>query len=301
MTLVQSDSASSAQANITTHDIILTTSDGYPIAATVYIPAMSNQRAILLNSAMGVKQSYYADYAVWMAERGFVVLTYDNRGIGHSKHTPTLKKFPATLHNWVIDDHRAALDWLDTEYPTHQILVVGHSLGGQIAGVLPEMRRVTAWLGVASQSGYWRGWDGWLRVRMILLWYVLIPVLSRLYGYFPARLVGMGNNDLPANVVLEWARGGRHPLYLKHVFDAAGFDDFQQPMLFYSFSDDDFAPRQTVDNLCALYPNADSTHKHVKPADLGVTAIGHFGFFRKAFKDTLWVETAEWLEDQLPL
>jgi predicted alpha/beta hydrolase len=298
MAQVRTTASNPSQTAVTSQELSLKTYDDYAISATVFIPVTSNQRIVLLNSAMGVKQSYYADYATYLAERGFVVLTYDNRGIGRSKHTATLKNFPATLRNWVIDDQLAALNWIFQEYPAHQLLVVGHSLGGQIAGALPELQRVSAWLGVASQSGYWRGWPGRLKLRMLLLWYVMIPLLTRIYGYFPARMVGMGNNDLPSNVVREWARGGRHPLYLKHVFDAAGFDAFKKPMLLYSLSDDDFAPYQTVENLRALYPNAPSTHKQIKPADIGVDAIGHFGFFRKAFKDTLWVETAEWLEQQ---
>ena len=35
--------------------------------------------------------------------------------------------------------------------------------------------------------------------------------------------------------------------------------------------------------------------RHLRPRDLGVGAIGHFGFFRGKFKRLLWQETVDWL------
>jgi len=32
------------------------------------------------------------------------------------------------------------------------------------------------------------------------------------------------------------------------------------------------------------------------PRELGVKSIGHFGFFRERFRDSLWREAADWLE-----
>jgi predicted alpha/beta hydrolase len=30
----------------------------------------------------------------------------------------------------------------------------------------------------------------------------------------------------------------------------------------------------------------------------GVKSVGHFGFFRERFRDSLWRETADWLESR---
>jgi len=43
------------------------------------------------------------------------------------------------------------------------------------------------------------------------------------------------------------------------------------------------------------YTGADITHRHLAPKDLGVPEIGHFGFFRERFRDSLWREAADWL------
>ena len=53
-----------------------------------------------------------------------------------------------------------------------------------------------------------------------------------------------------------------------------------------------------MEALLAVYTGATITHKRLAPHDAGGTAIGHFGFFRKRFRDTLWQETADWLKRQ---
>ena len=46
------------------------------------------------------------------------------------------------------------------------------------------------------------------------------------------------------------------------------------------------------------YPNARAEIRSVEPRELGVSEVGHFGFFRERFRDSLWRETADWLERQ---
>jgi predicted alpha/beta hydrolase len=280
-------------------DLTLTTRDQYALSALLYEPQTSNQCSVLLSSAMGVKQTYYANYATYLAEQGFVVLTYDYRGIGRSK-SAALRGFKATMLNWASDDQTAAITYLTQHYPSSKLLVVGHSLGGQIIGLTPEYERVAALMGIAAQSGYWQGWEGLLRVRMVALWFILIPLLARLYGYFPSRWVGMGSNDIPAQVVLEWASAGRRPRYFRDLYGSPynHYASVTAPMRLYSFADDDFAPKRAVENLRTLYPNAPSEHRHIQPIDIGVPSIGHFGFFRPQCRETLWAESAAWLRGQ---
>jgi predicted alpha/beta hydrolase len=37
-------------------------------------------------------------------------------------------------------------------------------------------------------------------------------------------------------------------------------------------------------------------HRHHSPEDIAVRAIGHFGFFKKRYKSTLWRESLDWLK-----
>ena len=72
----------------------------------------------------------------------------------------------------------------------------------------------------------------------------------------------------------------------------------RSPLRAYAISDDPFAPLGAVRALGALYPNSQWETRRVAPRELGVKRIGHFGFFRERFRDSLWRESADWLERQ---
>jgi predicted alpha/beta hydrolase len=272
--------------------------DGFELAATLYRPDPGEDRetAVLINSATAVKRRYYDPFARYLAGEGLTVLTYDYRGIGGSRPRD-LSRFPAQLRQWAEEDQGGALDWIGHLHP-RKILVVGHSVGGQIVGLAPGNDRIAGMVGVAAQNGYWGHWPSPSRYRKALTWYVGIPVASRLFGYVPGWL-GI-KEDLPAGVAREWAEWCRRPGFLFEGHDERryGFESFDRPFLAYSFEDDDYAPRAAVESLLDAYREARVDHRHVTPREVGAPAIGHFGFFRERFRDTLWRESADWLRSQ---
>lgn len=274
--------------------------DGFQLAATLYLPAeeRNNNRVVLINSAMAVQRSYYDQYARFLSEEGFTVITFDYRGMGDSLPEP-LKNFNTSVSEWAEKDIAGVINWISEQFNS-AIMVIGHSMGGQVIGLVPNNTKITAVLAIAAQSGYWRLWDAPRKYFMALLWYVLIPTLTRLFSYLPGKNVGLGE-DLPAGVALEWARWGQNPNYIvdrdgKPIRDY--FKTFTAPMLVYSFEDDIYAPKRTVEGLLSFYSQAKITHQHVSPQDLGVASISHFGFFREQFRSSLWRETADWLKEQ---
>jgi len=70
------------------------------------------------------------------------------------------------------------------------------------------------------------------------------------------------------------------------------------PIRAYAISDDAFAPLPAVKALFDLYPRAQTELRRIEPRDVGAQSVGHFGFFRERFRDSLWRETADWLERQ---
>jgi predicted alpha/beta hydrolase len=120
--------------------------------------------------------------------------------------------------------------------------------------------------------------------------------VSRLNGYFPARLFGQGE-DLPGGVALEWASWCRHPGYIVGALGAQeAYARFAAPIRAYSITDDRYAPLKAVEAFLEFYPNAVRNVERVDPAQAGGGPIGHFGFFRERFKDTLWKDAADWME-----
>jgi predicted alpha/beta hydrolase len=275
-------------------DLRIPALDGYKLAATLYEPAAGGDALVLINSATAVLRDYYDAFARHLAGEGFTVLTYDYRGIGGSRPR-SLRGFRARMRDWGQLDLAGVLEWIGGHLRPRRLLAVGHSVGGQLVGLAEGNWRVHALLTVAAQSAWWGLWPRPGRYRMILTWY-LIPVLSRLYGYLPGSFGT--KQDLPDGVAREWARWARRPQYLMEDAFRPGFERFRGPLLAYSFSDDDYAPRAAVEGLLDFYTDADIRHRHVRPAEIGAQSIGHFGFFRQAFKETLWRDAIDWLARQ---
>lgn len=274
-------------------DLRFDAADGFSLAGTLFAPPVAARASVLINPAMAVRREYYAPFATFLVAEGFRVLTYDYRGIGGSRPAK-LRGFPATAHGWGEDDATAALDRLAKEDPAAPLLLVGHSIGGQLVGLMKNHDRLRAIFMVAAQSGDWRNWPMPGRLAMLAVWYAILPIGVTLFGYAPAKLLGQ---DVPAGVVLEWAKWGRRRDYLLGGDGAAWRERYRAvrvPIECVSLADDAYAPRPTVDALLAFYENAPREHRHIAPADIGTKKIGHFGFFRSNFRDTLWRRAAEW-------
>ena len=270
-------------------EITLKAADGHALGASVY---GNGERAVLVMPATGVPQSYYAKYAAYLGERGFMVLTFDYRGIGRSRDRD-LRQSSARMRDWAQLDAAAAWRFLGERTK----LVVGHSFGGQALGLLPEPRSIAAALLVGSQSGYWRNWPALGRVWMWPTTHIALPAVTKLLGYFPASRLGFGE-DLPPGVAIEWASWCRHPRYLVGALGVdKAYAQVQVRMRAYAISDDAFAPLRAVQALAELYPAARWETRRVTPRELGVPDIGHFGFFRERFRASLWCESADWLEE----
>lgn len=273
--------------------------DGFKLAATLYEPqgngAWGHETLVVISSATAVPRTYYDGFARFLAGRGFAVLTYDYRGIGESRPR-SLRGFEARMHQWGEEDLAGVIDWACRRVQPARLLSVGHSVGGQLVGLAENNERIGALLTVASQSGYWGHWPSPERWRVALYWHLVFPVVSRAFGYMPGWM-GI-KEDLPGGVAREWAAWGRRPQFLLdgHEERRAGFERFARPIFAYSFEDDGFAPRAAAVALLHFYRNSRVVHRHIVPHTAGLPPVGHFGFFRDRFRDTLWEEAAGWLE-----
>lgn len=276
-------------------DCIVAAQDGYPLAATLFQPEHP-RGLVLLSSATAVRRQYYRHFAEFLRQAGLVVLTYDYRGIGDSR-PGRLRGFAAQMRDWALLDMSAALEYLESQFPDLPVTMVGHSFGGQTAGLLPNTGRVRGMLTTSSQSGYWRLQGGWQKLSVALHMHFTFPVVTRILGYFPWSKLGAAQ-DLPGGVALEWARWCRHPRYLlgDASLEVHRYRDFRCPVLAYSFADDDWGTAQSVEAMMRAYPNLQ--RRHVHPREVGVKAIGHFGFYRPVCQP-LWEEARDWLVAQL--
>jgi predicted alpha/beta hydrolase len=262
--------------------------DGVEIDASFFMPGVKPRGAVLIAGAMSAPQSYYRPFAEWLAGQGYIAATFDYRGTGASRSGP-LRGYKADILDWARLDCAALLEAVAQRVPGLPVYWVGHSLGGQILGFLPNRERIAKAITVATGSGYWRENAPALRRRVWWLWYFVAPLATALCGYFPgARLRKVG--DLPKGVIEQWRRWCLNPEYAvgdgEHV--RAQFAAVRTPIVSLSFVDDELMSARNTESIHGFYVNAPRTMKRIAPADAGVRRIGHFGFFRAAFEQTLW-------------
>ena len=275
-------------------DISIVTPQKHSLAATVFSSSKEAFKTMVISSATGVPQGFYKKFAAYFADLGYVVLTFDYYGIGNSgSETDVLKTNAYNLRNWGKNDQAAALAFAKTNYPENEIILLTHSIGGQIVGFNPNYKYIDKIVMVASQSGYYRYFAGLHSPKMWLFWNLLIPVLTPLYGYFPSARIGLFAN-LPKNMAYEWARWGRKKNYMMHYYNPEEyfFDKIKAPIFSLSFAGDTYAPKKTVDWLTAQFKNGKISRYHYQ--EKGLQPL-HFGYFKEKFKDLLWSKTHSWI------
>jgi len=260
--------------------------DDYQIGGILYKPTTETNSAnfILFGSATGIKCSYYNKLATYLAENGYIVLLFDYSGIGLSLSQP-IRKVKTIMEDWGFIDLQSVVNWITNNFKNHKYYYIGHSVGGQIVGLLKNPNLFEKLIFIASQNGYWRFYTK--RKYLYAITYSTVwPLLTRIFGYFPSkRFIG---ENLPKGVALQWVKWLKSKNYLFDHINSQGYQDLTKPILAYSFSDDHYAPAPAVEDLVKHYPNAEVIFKHYKPEDLGKKKIGHFGFFRESNKEVLW-------------
>ena len=279
-------------------DLFITTPLGHDISLSVFKSQTSINKSIIIASATGVLQRYYSKFATYFSELGYTVYTFDYSGIGKSNSTISeLKQNTIDLKAWGENDQASVVNYAKSQNPNHKIIVVTHSIGGQILAFNKNITEIDGIITVASQSSYWKLWNGFERFKMFTFWHVLIPGLTPLFGYFPAKKIGLFEN-LPKQMVYQWQRWGKQKEYMLSEFDfeELQFKNFHKPMLALSFPNDEYASKSSVDWLAEQFNNAQVDRRHIIPEDIGITDVGHFGFFRSQFKASLWKMTHDWIE-----
>ena len=276
----------------------LNAGDGYPLSARHWPAAGAASAVVVINPATAVRADYYHRYARFLSGQGFAVLTYDYRGIGESRQGNLRRWRQFGKFDWGRLDCEAALAWASRQYPDWPLHVVAHSIGGVLVGLAPSAARVQRIYSVGSQYAYWPDY-GAGKAGMWLRWHLLMPLLTAIFGYFPARRLGW-HEDLPARAACEWAfRPARIEDSYPGQRDAvlASFAAVQADILAVGLSDDAFGTPAALRRLLAYYRNSCRQHVVIAPADLGLPAIGHFAWFHERFRDTLWQESLVWLRD----
>ena len=270
-------------------ELILKTNDQIPIAVKIFEPKISNGKLLLINSATGVKQQIYFSFSNHFAENGFTVITYDYRGIGESK-PKKLKNFEASMRIWGTKDFKMITDFINKNYHDHEKFCLGHSVGALILGMNEDSGIFKKFIFVATQDAYVGNLPLKIAVKAVLGFGIALPVMTKLFGYFPANRFGLGES-LPKGTAYDWKTLILHKKSTSRLFETIE-EDFskklnQETLIIYA-EDDPWVTMKGMESLMNKgYPNLKKTYREIKISESEKNEIGHINFFR-SYNENLW-------------
>ncbi|MEP7182252.1 MAG: alpha/beta fold hydrolase [Betaproteobacteria bacterium] len=288
-------------------EISIPAADGYPLGATLWaLPGGAVPTTVaMINAGAGISLRYYDRFAAFLAASGVPAIVYDYRGIGRSR-PPSLRGFVADVEDWGRLDCTGVLSWMASRFPTVPRLVIGHSVGGFVTGFAANGHLIDRMVLVSAHTGYWGDYAPRARPWMYVLWHAAMPAVTHVVGYFPGRLLRL-LEDLPSGVALQWANRRRPDFwwYLKTpegAPDSARIDEVlsrfhavRAETLAIQFDDDAFATDAATTRILGLFKNCRASRIERGPDAAGRQPIGHFGFFRSRFRETLWPLVVDWI------
>ena len=270
--------------------ITITTEDKVNLNALLFEPKPPPKGAILLNTGLGIPKEFYQKYATYLAENEYVCLLYDYRGIGASG-SQAVDKTSINLRNWGIIDMVATTEYLHNNYPNQKIYFIGHSIGGQVAGLMKNYYLIERFVFVATTHGYWPLFNFPLNITSAFMWYLHIPVTANLFGYMPRSLTYRGV-EIAKGVALEWAAWSRKKAYIAHYFGknitTSYYENITQNIDVIRFEDDPIAIPKTVNAMMDYYKNATVKIHAIDPKKIGKRRVGHSGFFSEKLGKAWW-------------
>jgi predicted alpha/beta hydrolase len=247
---------------------------------------------MIIASPGGYSRQFYHPFAQHFQNLGYEVISIDYRGMGSSAPAQ-LKGFKASLHQWAVQDIDAVILFARNNFPNHEIIYVGHCIGGEIVGLVQASQYISRLVLVNSALSCKKLWPWRHRFRVETM-RTVVGLLNKWFGYFPGKKFGLPA-DFPTGVMHEWANWCNNSNGLFDAYPDNNYRKLQTPLMAFSFSDDWHCPPKAVEELLNHFCAADITWHHFKPHELGVRKIGCQGFFNPEMKSTLWTILLEWL------
>jgi predicted alpha/beta hydrolase len=122
------------------------------------------------------------------------------------------------------------------------------------------------------------------------LWHVFMPIITRFAGFFPGKALGLSEN-LPFEVASEWA-SRRFAADVRSDLDVGKFVHIRSDALIVRPTDDPFATETAAWRIRTHFPNTHFSELAIETPNR--TKIGHFGFFGRRSRETLWPLALKW-------
>ncbi len=226
-----------------------------PIAV---LPAPESDRTIVILPALGIRASFYKQFAKALNQHGFNAVLFEQRGYGRSALRASKQNNWGFLE-WLVQDIPAVLNWVKAEFGD-EVALMGHSLGGHMAASYCALNptKVSRLILPACGSPWAQAYRGKARFQIGLL-YHLIPIMNVIFGYYNGKLTGFGGGEA-RGVMEDWRHLAKHNIYhaagLGHDLDPL-FQNFAGKLLSLRYTDDAFAPEAAVSAVLDKFIAAD--------------------------------------------
>lgn len=245
---------------------------------------------VLVVPAMGLGARWYRPLLAALAAAGVSAAATETRGHEEGARPPGRRHDHGYAE--LVADLDAATRRVAEAVPGPLVLL-GHSLGGQVAcALLAQRPDAAAGLAlVASGSPHWRDWRrrpddaaGWGALRLLALTQGA-ALLTRVLGHFPGHRFGFAGREAPTQT-RDWARlartgrlrfAGLDGRVRDHV---AALGDLRLPVLAVTLDGDDLTPPRSTDGLLRWLPAAEVERHHVVPPPGSGLSTDHLRWVR---------------------
>nr|WP_281503846.1 alpha/beta fold hydrolase [Arenibacter sp. F26102] len=250
----------------------------------------------MIAPATGIKRRFYNSLASYLADNGYGVICFDNRGVGDSKKGD-INQINASLVNWGRLDMSAVLEKLKISFPNQSYYLIGHSAGGQLVGLMENAAEIKSMFNFAASSGSLKNMNYPYKLFASFYLNAFIPFSNFFFGVTNSQWVGMGE-PLPKIVAQQWSRWCNGKGYSATDFGKEIkehiYDELEFPSLWLYAKDDQIANYVNVRDMTLVYTKSRAEIILIDPKELSSKQLGHMGFFSSKNKE-LWTYTLDWL------
>ncbi len=250
---------------------------------SVFSSKNENRVTIICLPAMGVRATFYKNFAKELNSKGYNVITADWRGQGKSSIRASRKTNFG--YKEFISDIKQLIEYSEIWFSNSKKLIVGHSLGGQVGSLFTSQftEDIDGLILIASCSVYYKGWNKRTSLKLFFAGKVFYP-LSRIFGYFPGNIIGFGGKEAQF-VMKDWCFNtinGKYQITNSNFDYEKSLSELCKNVLTISIENDYLASKDAVENLYRKFNyKSNIEHLHLTEKETKIKPLNHFSWAKE--------------------
>ena len=271
--------------------IVIKSRDGTELAVSRFLPQVSNYTVVIIAPALGRRQKYYSRLASFLCKKGYVVFTFDYRGVGRSKKKATNRK-NVSLYQWASIDLDTVILSAKNQFPGHELVGLAHGVSGEVVGLAPAIPFFSRLVLADAALSSWALANRQGRLRLLMAYFR--KVACRWLPGVSSCLI----SNIPIGVFREWLSWSRYPNGLFHYYPNTNYQKLQAPILSIHFSEVPLSGPRAAAALLEQFANAQCSEWHLPASGQSFKTGRRQCLYKKRFKKVLWEQLAMWMQGE---